>query len=75
MAESGAKGSRSLEVLGLGWSLGWRIAAAFLAGYYADKWLGTQPFLTLLLAIAALTLGVRQLLTTLARDAGDGGHG
>jgi F0F1-type ATP synthase assembly protein I len=54
------------EVLGLGWSLGWRIAAGLVIGYYADQWLGSSPWLTLALSLAALVSGVRQMLVVLA---------
>ena len=57
---------RNTEILGLGWSLGWRIAAGLLAGYYLDRWLATTPLLTLALSLAALVTGVRQMLAMLA---------
>jgi hypothetical protein len=57
--------------LGLGWSLGWRIAAGLIAGYYLDAKLGTSPFLTLLLSITAMVVGVRQILGMLGRRSDD----
>lgn len=54
--------SRNLEVLGLGWSLGWRIAAGFLLGVWLDGRAGTAPWLTLLFSLAALAAGVMQIL-------------
>ena len=65
---SGGGTQRGLDALGLAWSFGWRIAAALLAGYYLDDWLGTTPVLTLLFSVAALVVGVRQLLATLSDD-------
>jgi len=55
----------NVELLGLAWSLGWRIAAGLLVGYYLDRWLSTAPLFTLLLSIAALVVGVRQILRVL----------
>jgi F0F1-type ATP synthase assembly protein I len=57
--------SGSTQALALAWSLGWRIAAGLLIGYYADEWLGTSPWLTLLLSMAALVAGVRAMLAVL----------
>ena len=55
----------STELLALAWSLGWRIAAGLVIGYYADLWLGSGPWLTLLLSITALVAGVRQMIALL----------
>lgn len=54
------------EALALAWSLGWRITAGILLGYYADIWLGTGPWLTLFFSLAALVTGVRAMLAVLA---------
>jgi F0F1-type ATP synthase assembly protein I len=59
------------DVLALAWSLGWRIAAGLLLGYYLDLKLGTSPVLTLTLSIAAMVVAVRQMLAVLNEGAGD----
>jgi F0F1-type ATP synthase assembly protein I len=56
---------RKPEVLALAWSLGWRVAAGFVIGYYADAWMGTAPWFTLLFALAALVSVVRAMLASL----------
>ena len=68
-----ADGARdaNLEILSLAWSLGWRIAAGLLAGYYLDGWIGSTPLFTLLLSLAALAIGVRQILVVLNTSAGE----
>jgi len=63
------------DVLALAWSLGWRIAAGLVVGYYLDGWLGTSPVMTLTLAIAAMVLAVRQLLAVVNEGAHDDGSG
>ncbi len=59
----------SLELLALAWSLGWRIAAGVLVGYFLDEWLGTGPLLTLLFSLAALIAGVLEILQVLREGA------
>ena len=56
------------EALALAWSLGWRVAAGFVIGYYADAWLGTAPWLTLLFALGALVSVVRAMLVLLRQS-------
>jgi len=58
----------SAELMALAWSLGWRIAAGIIIGYYLDQWLGSAPWLTLTLSITALVSGVRQMLTVLNEE-------
>jgi len=58
----------SAELMALAWSLGWRIAAGIIIGYYVDQWLGSAPWLTLVLSITALVSGVRQMLTVLNEE-------
>ena len=55
----------SAELMALAWSLGWRIAAGIIIGYYADQWLGSSPWLTLALSLAALVSAVRQMILVL----------
>ncbi len=66
---AGPPKTSNLELLALAWSLGWRIAAGVLVGYFLDQRLGCAPLLTLLLSITALAVGVAQILRVLA--AGD----
>lgn len=75
MSAGGSFGN--LELLGLAWSFGWRIAAGVVVGYYLDLWLSTTPLFTLVFAIAALVAGVRGILGALAerRDQDDGDAG
>ena len=56
------------QLMALAWSLGWRIAAGIIIGYYVDQWLGSAPWLTLALSITALVSGVRQMLTVLNEE-------
>jgi F0F1-type ATP synthase assembly protein I len=56
------------EALAVAWSLGWRIAAGIIIGYYADKYLGTVPWLTLGFSMTALITGVRSMLKLLASN-------
>ena len=58
----------SPQLIALAWSLGWRIAAGIIIGYYVDQWLGSAPWLTLVLSITALVSGVRQMLTVLNEE-------
>ena len=62
----------STQALALAWSLGWRIAAGLLLGYYADDWLGTAPWLTLSFSLAALVSGVRAMILVLNSHRTDG---
>jgi len=71
----GASAGSNFEVLGLAWSLGWRIAAGFLIGYWLDGRLGTGPWLTLLLSLSALAAGVVQMLRATSHTDGDSAPG
>ena len=70
MARSPAR--TNFELLGLAWSLGWRIAAGVTLGYLLDTRLGCAPLLTLLFAISALVVGVVQLIRAIEPDDEDG---
>ncbi len=65
--ENGARRSY-LDLLGLAWGFGWRVAAGLLIGSYADAHLGTEPALTLVCVLASFVLSVWQLLRALARQ-------
>ena len=60
----------STQALAIAWSLGWRVAAGILVGYYLDGWLRTSPWLTLLFSLAAFTSSVRTMIL-LARKPGE----
>jgi hypothetical protein len=60
-----------LEVLGLAWGIGWRVAAGLFLGSFADSRLGTEPLFTLLCVLAAFLLAVVQLLRVLKRQSRD----
>ena len=64
----------STQALAIAWSLGWRVAAGILAGYYADEWLQTSPWLTLAFSLAALASSVRMMIV-LGRKPGNGDAG
>jgi hypothetical protein len=61
----------NLEVLGLAWGIGWRVAAGLFLGSYADSRLDTGPVLTLLCVIASFVLAVVDLLRVLKRQSRD----
>jgi F0F1-type ATP synthase assembly protein I len=66
-------GLGTAEALAIAWSLGWRIAAGIVLGYYADKYLGTTPWLTLVFSLTALIASVRSLIVSVASGTtGDG---
>ena len=51
--------------MGIGWVLAISVVGGTLGGYYADRWLGTSPWLTLLgiaLGMAAGFLNVFRIL-------------
>ena len=51
--------------LGLGWVLAAAVLAGTAGGYYADKWLGTSPWLTLAGILLGMTAGFTSVLRTL----------
>ena len=67
MARSKAKGGAA-EALALAWSFGWPTAAGVLAGYWLDARLGTAPWLTLALALAAMVMAVVRIIASLDRE-------
>ena len=62
----------STQALAIAWSLGWRVAAGILVGYYLDGWLGTSPWLTLSFSLAALASSVRAMILLSRVRTGDG---
>ncbi len=67
MADKGPKGGAA-EALALAWSLGWPIPAGVLAGYWLDARFGTAPWLTLLLAVAAMVMMVVRIIGSLDKE-------
>ena len=63
--------SGSTQALAIAWSLGWRVAAGILVGYYLDQWLGTSPWLTLAFSLAALGSSVRAMILLSRARTGD----
>ena len=77
----------ALNASSVGLELGVSVAVGLLAGYYMDRWLGTEPWLMLLWLVLGLVAGFRGVFRAVARadraaaeqdredrDAG-GGHG
>ena len=66
---------RLFEDLRLYGSLGIELAAAVfigtLTGYWADKWLGTQPWILIIGFILGAAAGFRSLFRIIAREDGD----
>ena len=61
----------STQALAIAWSLGWRVAAGILVGYYLDGWLGTSPWLTLVFSLAAFASSVRAMILLSGEPTGD----
>lgn len=51
----------------LGIEFGSIVAAALIAGYYLDRYLGTAPLFTLVLSIGGMVGAVRRLLWSLKK--------
>jgi len=60
--------STNTDLIGLAWSLGWRVAAGLLIGYWLDGRLGTGPWLTLGLTLAAFVAAVMQIIRVLGQQ-------
>ena len=58
----------------LGFEFGAVIVAAVVGGYYVDHFLGTAPFMTLLLTLGGLVGALRLLLWSLKRHSTRGQH-
>jgi F0F1-type ATP synthase assembly protein I len=66
----GPKKSGSLDGLryaAFGMEFGTIIAVAVVGGYYADKYLGTAPWMTLLLTVGGMYGALRRLLWSLKK--------
>jgi F0F1-type ATP synthase assembly protein I len=69
------KSSGSLDGLryaAFGFEFGIIIAATVVAGYYLDKYLGSAPWLTLLLTLGGMYGALRRLLWSLKRHSKTG---
>ena len=51
--------------MGLGWALAVSVALGTVGGYYADRWLGTEPWLTLAGIFLGMAAGITNVLQTL----------
>ena len=75
MAEPPARrGTAAYQALALAWSLGWRIAAGTLIGYYLDGWLGTSPWLTLTCSLSGMVVAVRQMIAVVSTKRAPAGN-
>ena len=51
--------------MGIGWVLAVSVVGGTLGGYYADRWLGTSPWLTLLGIVLGMAAGFLNVFRTL----------
>jgi ATP synthase protein I len=51
--------------MGIGWVLAVSVVGGTLGGYYADRWLGTSPWLTLLGIALGMATGFLSVFRTL----------
>jgi ATP synthase protein I len=51
--------------MGIGWILAISVVGGTLGGYYADRWLGTSPWLTLLGIALGMAAGFLSVFRTL----------
>ena len=60
-------GLEGLRYAAFGIEFGMTIAAAVIAGYYLDEYLGSAPWVTLLLTLGGMYGALRRLLWSLKR--------
>ena len=65
MSDDGRRG-RAMAAIGAATAVGWPVAAAVLIGVFADRSLGTEPWLTLGLTLGAFAGAVRRLIATVS---------
>jgi F0F1-type ATP synthase assembly protein I len=65
-------GLEGLRYAAFGIEFGTIIVAAVVAGYYLDQYLGTAPWLTLLLTVGGMYGALRRLLWSLKRHSKTG---
>jgi ATP synthase protein I len=51
--------------MAIGWVLAVSVVGGTLGGYYADRWLGTSPWLTLLGIVLGMAAGFLNVFRTL----------
>ncbi len=54
--------------MGLGFTLAATVAVGTVGGYYADRWLGTSPWLTLLGILFGIGAGLTAVLRVLLAE-------
>lgn len=67
---------RAGRFLGVGFEFAGTVVAGVIAGSYLDSYLGTNPWLTMLLTVGAMTGAIYRLVWMLKRfgpQSGDGG--
>jgi ATP synthase protein I len=78
-AVQGKRAYNALNASSVGLEMGISVALGVLAGYFLDKWLGTQPWMMLLWMLFGLVAGFRGVFRAVARAdkaaAEEGPHG
>jgi F0F1-type ATP synthase assembly protein I len=67
MAEQDDDRAAGMQYLAIGIEFGTTIGLSVVAGYYLDRYFGTQPILTLLLTFAGMFGALRRLIWSLNR--------
>jgi ATP synthase protein I len=66
-ARTGKRAYNALNASSVGLELGLSVGIGLLAGYYMDKWLGTEPWLMLLWLLLGLIAGFRGVFRAVSR--------
>ena len=66
-ARTGKRAYNALNASSVGLELGVSVGLGLLAGFYMDKWLGTEPWLMLLWLLFGLVAGFRGVFRSVAR--------
>lgn len=66
-ARTGKRAYNALSASSVGLELGLAVGIGLLAGYYLDKWLGTQPWMLLLWMVFGLAAGFRGMFRAISR--------
>lgn len=66
-ARTGKRAYNALNASSVGLELGLSVAIGLLAGFYMDKWLGTEPWLMLLWLLFGLVAGFRGVVRAVKR--------
>ena len=67
MAEQDDDRAAGMQYLAIGIEFGTTIGLSVVAGYYLDRYFGSQPILTLLLTFASMFGALRRLIWSLNR--------